>query len=233
MMNLTPTEMERLTIFSAAELARKRRAKGLRLSYVEAIAYITDEVLEGAREGRSVAELVEWGGTLLTTDDVLPGVAALVPRIMVDGLFDDGTRLVAIYRPIRPGKLPAPDERGAPGEVITPEGDIELNAGRPTVTLEVSNSGDRAIQVASHFHFFEANKALVFDRARAFGMRLDVPAGNAVRFEPGMKKVVTLVGLGGSATVTGLNNLTNGPVTAPEVRETALRRARDRGFRGA
>jgi urease subunit gamma/beta len=233
MMNLTPTELERLTIFSAAELARKRRAKGLRLSYVEAIAYITDEVLEGAREGRSVAELVEWGGTLLTTDDVLPGVAALVPRIMVDGLFDDGTRLIAIYRPIRPGKLPAADERGTPGEVITPEGDIELNEGRATVTLEVTNSGDRAIQVASHFHFFEANKALAFDRARAFGMRLDVPAGNAVRFEPGMTKVVTLVALGGSGTVTGLNNLTNGPVTAPEVRETALRRARARGFRGA
>jgi urease subunit gamma/beta len=101
------------------------------------------------------------------------------------------------------------------------------------VTLEVLNSGDRAIQVASHFHFFEANKALSFDRARAFGMRLDVPAGNAVRFEPGMKKAVTLVALGGSATVTGLNNLTNGPVTAPEVRETALRRARELGFQGA
>ena len=87
--------------------------------------------------------------------------------------------------------------------------------------------------MASHFHFFEANKALAFDRARAFGMRLDVPAGNSVRFEPGMKKVVTLVALGGSATVTGLNNLTNGPVHAPGVREAALRRARELGFKGA
>jgi urease subunit gamma/beta len=233
MMNLTPTELERLTIFSAAELARKRRAKGLRLSYVEAIAYITDEVLEGAREGRSVAELVEWGATLLTTDDVLPGVAALIPRVVVDGLFEDGSRLIAIYSPIRPGKLPVSDEHGSPGEVITPDDDIELNEGRTKVTLEVVNSGDRAIQVASHFHFFEANKALAFDRARAFGMRLDVPAGNAVRFEPGMKKAVTLVALGGSATVTGLNNLTNGPVNAPAVREAALRRARELGFQGA
>src|SRR4029450_8448814 len=114
MMNLTPTEMERLTIFSAAELARKRQAKGLRLSYVEAIAYITDEVLEGAREGKSVAELVEWGATLLTTDDVLPGVAALVPRIMVDGLFDDGRRPLALPPPIPPGKLPVAGERGSP-----------------------------------------------------------------------------------------------------------------------
>ena len=233
MMNLTPTELERLTIFSAAELARKRRAKGLRLSYVEAIAYITDEVLEGAREGRSVAELVEWGGTLLTTDDVLPGVAALVPRIMVDGLFDDGTRLIAIYRPILLLRRRAGHARAPPVVVTTPAGDIVLTADRAPVTLEDTNSGDRAIQVASHFHFFEANKALAFDRARAFGMRLDVPAGNAVRFEPGMTKVVTLVALGGSGTVTGLNNLTNGPVTAPEVRETALRRARARGFRGA
>jgi urease subunit gamma/beta len=232
MMNLTPTELERLTIFSAAELARKRRAKGLRLSYVEAIAYITDEVLEGAREGRSVAELVEWGGTLLTTDDVLPGVAALVPRIMVDGLFDDGTRLIAIYRPIRPGKLPAADECGTPGEVITPEGDIELNEGRATVTLEVTNSGDRAIQVASHFHFFEANKALAFDRARAFGMRLDVPAGNAVRFEPGDEKIVTLVELAGAREVYGLNALTEGPAGAPR-RGESLKRAADGGFEGA
>src|ERR1700730_11101569 len=104
MMNLTPTELERLTIFNAAELARRRRATGLGLSYVEAIAYITDEVLEGAREGRSVAELVEWGATLLTTDDVLPGVATLVPRIMVDGLFEDGSRLIAAPAPVRPGQ---------------------------------------------------------------------------------------------------------------------------------
>jgi urease subunit gamma/beta len=232
MLNLTPTEMERLTIFTAAELARKRKAKGLRLSYAEAIAYITDEVLEGAREGRSVAELVEWAGTLLTTDDVLPGVAALVPRIMVDGLFEDGSRLIAIYNPIDLGRHAVPDG-GGPGEVITPDGDIELNEGRHTVAIEVVNTGDRAIQVASHFHFFEANKALHFDRAQAFGMRLDVPAGNSVRFEPGMKKAVTLVELGGSATVTGLNNLTNGSVRAAEVKEAALRRARERGFRGA
>jgi len=233
MMNLTPTEMERLTIFNAAELARRRRAKGLRLNYAEAIAYITDEVLEGAREGRSVAELVEWGGTILTTDDVLPGVAALIPRILVDGLFEDGSRLIALYAPIRPGKQAGSGADRTPGEVITPDAEIELNDGRATVILEVMNTGDRAIQVASHFHFFEANRALTFDRARAFGMRLDVPAGNAVRFEPGMKKAVTLVALGGTATVTGLNNLTNGSTHEPEVREAALRRARQLGFQGA
>jgi len=232
-MNLTPTELERLTIFTAAELARKRKAKGLKLSYVEAVAYLTDEVLEGAREGRSLAELVEWGGTLLTTDDVLPGVAALVPRIMVDGLFEDGTRLIALYHPIRPGRQAIPSEPGTPGEVITPEGEIEVNAGRHRAALDVVNTGDRTIQVASHFHFFEANKALLFERERAFGMRLDVPAGNSVRFEPGVKKAVALVELGGTATVTGLNNLTNGPVRDAAVKQAAILRARELGFRGA
>src|SRR4029450_9659562 len=159
MVTLTPTEMERLTIFSAAELARKRQAKGLRLSYVEAIAYITDEVLEAAREAKSVAELVEWGATLLTTDDVLPGVAALVPRIMVDGLFEGGSRLIALYSPVRRGKRPVSEADGSPGEVITPDGEIELNEGRSKVTLEVVNTGDRAIQVASPFHFCEADRA--------------------------------------------------------------------------
>src|SRR5260370_36226976 len=233
MMNLTPTETGRLPICSAAQLARRRRAKGLRLSYVEAIAYITDEVLEGAREGGWVAELVEWGATLLAPDDVVPGVATLVPRIVVDGLFEDGTRLIALYGPIRPGTQPLSDEHGSPGEVITPDGDIELNQGRSKAALEVLNTGDRAIQVASHFHFFEANKALAFDRAQAFGMRLDVPAGHSVRFEPGMKKAVTLVELGGSAAVAGSNKLTNGSVHSPAVRDAALRPAADAGFQGA
>jgi urease subunit gamma/beta len=234
MLNLTPTEMERLTIFNVAEMARRRRARGVKLNYVEAMAYITDELLEGARDGRSVAELVDWGGTLLSTDDVMPGVADLIPRIMVDALFPDGIKLVTVYGPIRPGKQPIADPPcGKPGEIITPEGDIELNQGREKVTLEVTNTGDRAIQVASHFHFFEANKALQFDRAQAFGMRLDVLAGGSVRFEPGVKKEVTLVKIGGTGEVTGLNNLTNGSIHSDEVKQAALQRARDKGFKGA
>ncbi|BAZ30087.1 urease, beta subunit UreB [Cylindrospermum sp. NIES-4074] len=97
-----------------------------------------------------------------------------------------------------------------PGEIITPAGDIELNAGRPTVNLQVSNSGDRPIQVGSHFHFFEVNAALNFDREQARGMRLDIPAGTAVRFEPGDKKAVTLVPLVGSRQVYGFNSKING-----------------------
>jgi urease subunit beta len=101
-----------------------------------------------------------------------------------------------------------------PGELLPAEGDIELNAGRETVMLTVANSGDRPIQVGSHFHFFEVNQALQFDRAQAKGMRLDIPAGTAVRFEPGDEREVTLVPLVGSRQVYGLNALINGPLDA-------------------
>ena len=99
-----------------------------------------------------------------------------------------------------------------PGELLPAEGEIELNAGRATVTLAVANTGDRPIQVGSHFHFFEVNTALTFDRAAAKGMRLDIPAGTAVRFEPGDERDVTLVALAGSRQVYGLNALVNGPL---------------------
>lgn len=102
-----------------------------------------------------------------------------------------------------------------PGEIITPDGEIELNVGRPTVRLQVSNTGDRPIQVGSHFHFFEVNAALNFDREQARGMRLDIPAGTAVRFEPGDEKEVTLVALVGSRQVYGFNARINGAL--PEV----------------
>ena len=97
-----------------------------------------------------------------------------------------------------------------PGEYLLADGDVVANAGRETVEMSVTNTGDRPIQVGSHFHFFEVNRALAFDRARAFGMRLNVPAGTAVRFEPGDEKRVTLVALAGARQVFGLNALTEG-----------------------
>ena len=103
-----------------------------------------------------------------------------------------------------------------PGEYLLAEEPIEANAGRRTVELIVANTGDRPIQVGSHFHFFEVNGALRFDRALAFGMRLNIPAGTAVRFEPGDEKKVTLVELGGAKAVYGLNGLTNGPAFKPQ-----------------
>ncbi|WP_264666360.1 urease subunit beta [Azospirillum fermentarium] len=97
-----------------------------------------------------------------------------------------------------------------PGELLPAAGEIELNAGRPTVTLDVSNTGDRPIQVGSHYHFFETNGALQFDRAAARGYRLDIPAGTAVRFEPGQTRSVTLIAYDGARVVHGFNGLVNG-----------------------
>jgi urease subunit gamma/beta len=231
-MLLMPTELERLTIFTAAELSRRRRAKGLKLNYPEAVAIITDEILEGAREGRSVADLIGHGSTILTTDDVLPGIAAMMHIIQVEGVFPDGTKLVTVHEPIRPAPGSAADTEH-PGAVTALEGSLEINAGRRSVTLTAVNTGDRPIQIGSHFHFFEVNKAMEFDRAAAIGMRLDIPAGTAVRFEPGARKEVTLVEFGGRGELTGLNNLTSGISSDPAVRAAALAQAKARGFKGA
>ena len=230
-MLLTPTEMERLTILTAAELSRKRKAKGLKLNHPEAIAFITDEILEGAREGRSVADLISFGSTLLSTDDVLPGVSDLISMIQVEGTFPDGTKLVTVHDPIRPGKKKVGGV--SPGELDCEEGEIEINAGRRSVTIKVVNTGDRPVQIGSHYHFFETNKALEFNRASAFGLRLDIPAGTAVRFEPGEAKEVVLTEFGGTQELYGLNNLTNGQISSQDIKDQALKRARARGFKGA
>jgi urease subunit beta len=99
-----------------------------------------------------------------------------------------------------------------PGEYILADGEIELSAGRPSLRIVVSNTGDRPIQAGSHYHFFEVNKAMAFDRAAAYGMRLDIPAGTAVRFEPGEEKEVALVAFSGTRSVYGHNGLVNGPL---------------------
>jgi urease subunit gamma/beta len=231
-MLLTPTELERLTLYSAAELSRKRRAKGLRLNFPEACALIADEILEGAREGRSVAELIGWGSTILNTDEVMAGVAELLPVLQVEGTFPDGTKLVTVHQPIRPGQLPLVS-MPTPGEIISQQGDITLNAGRPTATLRAINTGDRPVQIGSHYHFFEVNKALDFPRATAFGMHLDIPAGTAVRFEPGELREVRLVQFGGSGDIHGFSGLTNGNLHDPACKAAALQRARTQHFRGA
>lgn len=228
-MLLTPTELERLTIFTAAELARKRRSRGLKLNYPEAVALISDELLEGARDGKSVAQLMGEGSAILTTDDVMPGVATMLTMLQVEGVFPDGTKLVTVHDPIRP-LAGASEETVMPGEIIPMAGDIELCAGRRRTVLEVLNTGDRPVQIGSHYHFFEVNRALSFDRAGAFGMRLDIPAGTATRFEPGQGKEVTLVAFGGTGVITGLNALTEGPTDAASL-PAALARSAAAGFK--
>lgn len=230
-MLLIPTELERLAIFTAAELARRRRARGLRLNHPEAVALIADEILEGARDGRTVVELMGLGSAILTTADVLPGVASMVPMLQVEGVFPDGSKLVTVHDPIRP-REGDPADTVQPGEIIPAPGDIELAAGKRRATVSVLNTGDRPVQVGSHYHFFETNRALEFDRAATFGMRLDIPAGTATRFEPGQAREVALVAFGGSGVLTGLNALTEGGTDAAAL-PAALARARAAGFRGA
>jgi len=120
-----------------------------------------------------------------------------------------------------------------PGEILTATSDIVANQGRRTCEIVVANTGDRPVQVGAHYHFFEVNKALRFDRGKALGMRLNIPSGTTMRFEPGDERKVILVEITGKKIVRGLNNLTNGSLTSPEVREKAMEQAKTRGFKGA
>ncbi|VEG57798.1 urease subunit beta/urease subunit gamma [Mycolicibacterium aurum] len=212
-MHLTPKDEDRLLLFLAAELARKHRAAGLALTYAEARALIADEVVEAARAGATVAEAAAHGATVLTDDDVMPGVTTLLGSVQVEAFFSDGQKLVTVHEAIGPGSAGQSEPGVIPGEVLPCDGELELNAGRPTATLTVDNTGDRPIQVGSHFHFFEVNRALRFDRAASFGMRLDIPSGTAVRFEPGEAQEVSLTRYGGERMVVGQNDVTNASTT--------------------
>jgi len=232
-MHLSPREVDKLLLHGAGFVAQKRLARGLRLNYPEAVALISTQLLELIRDGRSVAELMDLGRRMLGRGEVLPGVAELIAEVQVEGTFPDGTKLVTVHHPIalQQGDLqlalhgsflpiPPPSAFGpaveelVPGEVMPASGEIELNAGREAVSLAVTNRGDRPIQVGSHYPFSETNRALVFDRRRAYGKRLDIPAGTAVRFEPGERKTVQLVAIAGRRVVQGGNALAEGPVNA-------------------
>ena len=204
-MNLTPREKDKLLIAMAAMVARRRLERGVKLNHPEAIALIADFVVEGARDGRSVAELMEAGAHVLRGDQVMDGVASMIHDIQVEATFPDGTKLVTVHHPIRGATAAL-----TPGEVVTPPGEILMNADRERVTLAVANTGDRPIQIGSHYHFFETNPALKFDRAKARGFRLDIPAGTATRFEPGQSREVHLVALAGKREVYGLRNEVRG-----------------------
>jgi urease subunit gamma/beta len=208
-MRLTPHEQDRLMISLAAMVARDRRARGVKLNHPEAVAVISSFLLEGARDGRSVADLMEAGRQVLTTDDVMPGVAELIDEVQIEATFPDGTKLVTVHHPIT-GATSGPD--ASPGGVLHADGAVELHTSRPTVTLAVANTGDRPVQVGSHYHFAEANPALSFDREAARGMRLAIPAGTSVRFEPGIERTVELVPFGGDRVLRGFRGETAGPV---------------------
>nr|QMT62886.1 urease [uncultured Durusdinium] len=241
-MKLTPRELDHLRLSQAGQLAQRRLARGLRLNHPEAVALLTSQMMEFIRDGESVAALMDLGKQLLGRRQVLPGVEKLIPDVQVEATFPDGTKLLTVHQPIcnvdgdlslalKGSFLPEPDyglfgeleEDEAPGKVTAAEGGVELNAGRSLIELEVTNTGDRPIQVGSHYHFIETNKSLLFDREKAYGRRLNVPSGSAVRFEPGDSKVVSLVEIAGKKRVVSGNRLVDGVASADRLPEVMAR----------
>jgi urease subunit gamma/beta len=247
-MHLSPREIDKLLLHNAGALAQKRLARGLRLNYPEAVALISSQILEFIREGRTVSELMSLGRKILGRNQVMAGVPEMLLETQVEGTFPDGTKLVTVHHPIASENgdlalalhgsfLPLPDlaafrpvaEGVAPGSYEISDGSLGLNVGRASVKLPVTNLGDRPIQVGSHYHFIETNPALRFDRAQAYGKRLDIPAGTAVRFEPGETKNVTLVEIAGRRVIQGGNRLASGQVS-PAGQKAALKRVKAKGF---
>ena len=231
-MHLSPREIEKLMLHNAGSVAQKRLARGLKLNHPEAVALIAAQLLEFIRDGRTVAELMDLGRQFLGRRQVMDGVAEMLAEVQVEGTFPDGTKLVTVHSPVADidGDLELalygsglatpdlalfgdlPEETDPPGACLPADGTLVLNADRETISLEVTNLGDRPIQVGSHYHFVETNAQLAFDREAAYGKRLDIPAGTAVRFEPGESRTVTLVDIAGNRVIRGGNNLADGPV---------------------
>lgn len=233
MTGLSPAERDRLLLFTTAELARARRARGLRLNVVEATAIVADTVCEAARDGMRLAEAIEAGRAVLGGDDVLPGVLNAVPDVKVEATFDDGTRLAVVRDPFR--ATPARPRTDAATDTDA-NADADARTTRPAgelVTVEVTNNADVPIAVTSHFHFFEVNPRLRFYRAAAYGRHLAIEAGTAVRFEPGATRAVRLTPIRGRRVVIGFAGLVDGALDAPGAKERALAKARACGYEGA
>ena len=216
-MNLTPTEIERLTIFNAAEMARRSLREGIPLSHPEAVALLTDQVMLAARKNMAYDEVIDHAAALLTAHQCEPGVPDMVRIVTLDAPFPDGTKLVTLIDPIISGEN---DIR--PGEIIVGDEPIELFGGAERLSLTVVNRGDRDVQVRSQSHFFEINPALEFDRRAAWGHKLDVASGAGVRFEPGIPVEVKLVPMAGNRVAQGFSGVVNGPLDAAGALEAAL-----------
>ncbi|HLH54973.1 MAG TPA: urease subunit beta, partial [Verrucomicrobiae bacterium] len=241
----------KLLLHNAGFLAQKRLARGLCLNYPESVALIATQLLEFIREGRQVSELMNLGRKFLGRNQVMYGVPEMITEVQVEGTFRDGSKLVTVHHPVSSENgdlslalhgsfLPIPSlavftpsqEESLPGQIEVADAELCLNEHRASTELEVTNLGDRPIQVGSHYHFIETNPALRFDRARAYGKRLDIPAGTAVRFEPGETRSVRLVDIAGTKIIRGGNNLANGKVSNAGLK-SAMKRVKAKGFSNA
>ncbi len=216
-MFFTNREQEKLLIYMASKLAIERKERGLKLNYPEAVAIISSYIIEGARDGKSVAQLMVDATKILKEDDVMDGVASMMYMVQVEATFDDGTKLVTVHNPITYSK-----KEELPGEYLIDGGEIELNKSSDITSIEVINKGDRPVQIGSHYHFFEVNSALDFERSQAYGKRLDIPAGTSVRFEPGSSKKVNLIPYSGKRYMSGFNGLVEGFLDDEATKEKAM-----------
>ncbi|KAM5355359.1 hypothetical protein ACJ41O_002005 [Fusarium nematophilum] len=254
-MHLVPKEIDKLVISQLGVLAQRRLARGVKLNHSEAVALIANNLHELIRDGNhTVADLMALGATMLGRRHVLPSVCSTLHEIQVEGTFPSGTYLVTVHNPISSDDgdlrkalygsfLPIPDNdvfpmassgeyepEKQPGAVVTVKtSKVTLNEGRQRIRLQVTSKGDRPIQVGSHYHFIETNPQLEFDRLRAYGYRLDIPAGTSVRFEPGDTKTVTLVKIGGNRVIRGGNNLASGAIDLSRAEEI-ITRLQEAGF---
>ncbi|KAK8008972.1 urease [Apiospora marii] len=247
-MHLIPKELDKLVISQLGFVAQKRLARGVKLNHSEAVALIASNLQELIRDGQhTVADLMTIGSTMLGRRHVQPSVPSTLHEIQVEGTFPTGTYLVTVHNPIATDHgdlakalygsfLPIPSadlfpaaaaaEYAAdkqPGALVAVKGRIALNQGRRRVRLRVTSRGDRPIQVGSHYHFVETNPQLAFDRKRAYGFRLDIPAGTSVRFEPGDTRTVSLVEIGGNRVIRGGNHLASGKVDPARADDIVLK----------
>ncbi|RAL67934.1 hypothetical protein DID88_008659 [Monilinia fructigena] len=243
-MHLIPKEIDKLAISQLGLLAQRRLARGVKLNHSEAVALIANNLQELIRDGNyTVADLMSIGATMLGRRHVQPAVCSTLTELMVEGTFPTGTYLVTVHHPISTDDgdlakalygsfLPIPDMNlfplpldmeyepmKRPGALVAVKGKIKLNEGRTRIKLRVTSKGDRPIQIGSHYHFIETNPQLEFDRIKAYGYRLDIPAGTSVRFEPGDTKTVTLVEIGGNRIIRGGNHIATGKVDISRVDE--------------
>ncbi|HEY4189564.1 MAG TPA: urease subunit gamma [Candidatus Limnocylindrales bacterium] len=195
-MRLIPWEEERLQLFAAAELARRRRSAGVRLNHPESVALICDAMLEAARAGGTYAEVEAAGRSAVDRVDVIDGVRELLNEVRLEVLLGDGTRVIALVDPLARGD--APDPLGPGALIIGDRSDVVLNEGRESVELEVTSRSRRRIRISSHYPFDRVNARLDFDREAARGFHLDLAAGAYAGWEPGETKTVRLVRYAGS-----------------------------------
>ncbi|KAK3397837.1 putative urease [Sordaria brevicollis] len=246
-MHLIPKELDKLAISQLGLLAQRRLARGVKLNHSEATALIANNLQELIRDGNhTVADLMALGATMLGRRHVLPEVTSTLHEIQVEGTFPSGTYLVTVHNPISTDDgdlaralygsfLPIPPNDDSvfplpqaaayeatkqPGAVVcVKDSKVKLNEGRKRISLRVTSKGDRPIQVGSHYHFIETNPQLEFDRGKAYGYRLDIPAGTSVRFEPGDTKTVNLVEIGGNKVIRGGNSLATGKLDLSKAEE--------------